>query len=563
MRRESAATGGTCPAEPREHGGVARTPPGGSLGLALILTAASAGLYVATFPPIRIRALAWVALVPLLLALRDASLRRRLGLGLLWTLAVGWGVGTWMPGAVSGYFQQPLVVGIGLFLLVTGAMAAPYYMAFTAAYAPLVARFGVTGPLLAGAAWATAELARGRLLNGAPLYVGNSPWATFGYSQVEITTVIQVASVAGVYGISFVLAAVNAATAEVMGAVVRARHVERRTWMGFALAMGALGLVLGFGRLALRSAGSFAGDAAPVPIAIAQANLGAAARWGFEGPARTFDAYVRLTSEAVDRGHPEIVFWPEVALTVFLEQDAIYGRALAATLDRHDAELVIGAPRAWGPNGTAPYSNSVYLFARDGALAARYDKQYLLPFMEYFPLRLELARRRFGVIREFTPGEHTPPLPTRAGAAGILICNEAFLPHVAGRRIAEGAAYLVNPSNDSWVPDAGFAWQQFDIASLRAVEQRRYLIRVSDSGPSGIVDPFGRVVAHTEALTRDVLLSSVVPTSERSPYGCVGDLFGGGCLLATVLALVRCRRRTASSLIAWSRARTARDDGSA
>ena len=563
MRRESAASAGTSPAESRQNVRLAGMRREGSLGIALVLTAASAGLYVATFPPVRIRALAWVALVPLLMALRDASLRRRLGLGLLWTLAVGWGVGTWMPGAVSGYFQQPLAVGIGLFLLVTGAMAAPYYMAFTAAYAPLVARFGVTGPLFAGAAWAGAELARGRLLNGAPVYVGNSPWATFGYSQADVTTVVQVASVAGVYGISFVLAAVNAAAAEVVGAVVRARRVERRTWMGLAVAMAMLGLVLGFGRLALRSAASLAAGAAPVPIAIAQANLGAAARWGFEGPARTFDAYVRLTSEAFDRGRPEIVFWPEVALTVFLEQDAVYRRALAATLDRHDAELVIGAPRAGGPDGTAPYWNSVYLFARDGTPVARYDKQYLLPFMEYFPLRLELARRRFGGIREFTPGEPTSPLPTRAGTAGILICNEAFLPHVAGRRVADGATYLVNPSNDSWVPDAGFAWQQFDIASLRAVEQRRYLVRVSDSGPSGVVDPFGRVVAHTEALARDVLLSSVVPIGERSLYASVGDLFGGGCVLATVLALVRCRRRTASSLTAWWRARTARDGGSA
>ena len=513
----------------------------GSLAIALILTAASAGLYALTFPPVRARALAWVALVPLLAALRAASLRRRLGLGLLWTLAVGWGVGTWMPGAVSGYFQQPLAVGVGLFLLVTGAMAAPYYVAFAAVYGPLVSRFGVMGPLLVGAAWAGAELVRGRLLNGTSFYVGNSPWATFGYSQAEITSVIQMASVTGVYGISFVLAAVNAAGAEIVCAAVRERRVERPAWMGLALAMGALGLALGFGGLVLRSAESLAKEATPVPIAIAQANLGAAARWGFEGPARTLEAYVRLTSEAFDRGRPQIVFWPEVALTVFLEQDKIYSLAIASALGPDDAELVVGAPRAGGPDGAAPYTNSVYLVAPDGTLVARYDKQYLLPFMEYFPLRLELARRQFGGIREFTPGEPTPPLPTRAGKAGILVCNEALLPHVAAQRVAEGADYLVNPSNDSWVPDAGFAWQQLDIVSLRAVEQRRYLIRVSDSGPSGVVDPFGRVVAHTEALTRGVLLASVVPISERSPYARMGDLFGGACLLTTALALIRCR----------------------
>jgi apolipoprotein N-acyltransferase len=159
--------------------------------------------------------------------------------------------------------------------------------------------------------------------------------------------------------------------------------------------------------------------------------------------------------------------------------------------------------------------------------------------MEYFPLRLEMARRRFGRVREFTPGAPTPPLPTRAGAAGMLVCNEAFLPPVASRRVADGATYLVNPSNDSWVPDAGFAWQQFDIAALRAIEQRRYLLRVSDSGPSGVVDPQGRVVAHTDALTRDVLRATIAPATTQTPYARVGDAFGVACAIAVAVALTR------------------------
>jgi apolipoprotein N-acyltransferase len=109
---------------------------------------------------------------------------------------------------------------------------------------------------------------------------------------------------------------------------------------------------------------------------------------------------------------------------------------------------------------------------------------------------------------------------------------------VAADRVREGAAYLVNPSNDSWVPNAGFAWQQLDIVSFRAVEQRRYLLRVSDSGPSAVIDPFGRVVAHTEALTRDALVAEVVPTTERSVYARIGDAFGVTCAIATALALV-------------------------
>ncbi len=513
--------------------------------VAVALTALSAALYALAFPPASLRALAWLALVPLLLALRGAAWPRRIAIGVLWTLLVGWGVGTWMPGAVSDYFHQPAYVGVGLFLLVTLLMAAPYYAAFALAYGPL-ARGRASAPLLAGAAWAAAELARGRLLNGTLAYVGNSPWATFGYSQIGILPVMQIASITGVYGISFVLVCVNAAVAGAVVAAVERRRLDRDAWSALAVAAATAGAVTVFGFIVIGADDAGPRDAARVPVAIVQGNLGAAARWGSEGPARTLDTYLRLTHDAFDRGAPAIVFWPEAALTFFLEQDDLYRQALGAALRGEDAELVLGAPRAMGADGAGPYTNSVYLVARDGTLTARYDKEYLLPFMEYFPLRVELARRRFGRIRQFDPGAPTPPLATRAGAAGVLVCNEGLLPHVAGRRVAEGAVYLVNPSNDSWVPNAGFGRQQLDIVALRAVEQRMYVLRVSDSGPSAVIDPLGRMVATTAPLSRDVLLASIAPATGRSVYGRVGDAFGMLCIVAVAVALVRPRDRARS-----------------
>jgi apolipoprotein N-acyltransferase len=508
-------------------------------GVDLLATMASGALYALAFPPLRIRVVAWVALVPFLIVVRRAGWRRRLALGVVWTLVSGWSVGTWMPAAVSSYFDQSIAIGIAVFLIVTGCMAAPYYAAFAVAYRPLT-QLGAATPLLAGAAWAAAELLRGRLLNGTLLYVGNSPWATLGYSQAGVLPLLQIAAVTGVYGVSFVVAAVNAALAE----VITAPGPRRVAWIGLASAVGVATLVVIGGAVVLRRGGPAAGPS--VAVAVVQGNVGAAVRWSAEGPARTLATYQRLTRAALADHHPALVLWPEAAVTAFLEQDTAARQAIVATLAGADTELLIGAPRAVGPGGAAPYTNSMYLIAADGALAARYDKQYLLPFMEYFPLRVEMARRRFGRVREFTPGASTPPLPTRAGAAGILICNEAFLPPVASRRVADGATYLVNPSNDSWVPNAGFAWQQFDIAALRAIEQRRYLLRVSDSGPSGVVDPFGRVVEHTEPLTRDVLYADVAPVTERSPYARVGDLFGVGCVLAVAIGLTRAAARAPS-----------------
>lgn len=504
----------------------------------LVATVVSGILYALAFPPLRWRALSWIALVPLLLALRDASWRRRLGLGVLWTLVSGWSVGTWMATAVATYFDQPLVVGIAIFLIVTLGMAAPYYAAFAVAYGRL-ARAGAAVPLLTGAAWAAAELARGRLLNGTLGYVGNSPWATLGYAQAGVPSVVQFASVAGVYGVSFVVAAVNGAVAELLVALIGGRPITRAARIGAASAFGVAAAVVAGGALVVAT--STPPPAAPATtIAIVQGNVGAAVRWSAEGPSRTLETYQRLTRELFATATPDVVFWPEAALTTFVEQEELHRRALASLVGAK-TELVFGAPRAGSPGGGAPFTNSVYVLGADGTLAARYDKEFLLPFMEYFPLRVDFVRRHFGRVREFSPGAPTPPLPTRAGAAGVLVCNEAFLPHVAAARVAAGAAYLLNPSNDSWVPNAGFAWHQFDIAAMRAVEERRYLVRVSDSGPSGVIDPWGRVVAHTEALERATLTATIAPRSARSVYGAVGDAFGLACALAVGAALALLR----------------------
>jgi apolipoprotein N-acyltransferase len=506
-----------------------------------LLTASSAGLYALAFPPLSFKGLAWIALVPLFTALRRQSLGGRLALAWAWSVLAGWGVGTWMPGTVSTYFQQPAIVGWLLWAGVATLMAAPYYMSFAAVYRPLVVRGGAAAPLLCAAAWAAAECVRGRLLNGDLLYVGNSPWATFGYSQAGLGPMVQIASVTGVYGVSFALACVNSALAEAWAA----RRATGRFRVPSVLGAAALtvAIVVGYGLISLRAVARDDPAGPLVKIALIQANLDAASRWDAGGAVRTLDAYSRLTRDALAAQSPAVVFWPEAALTFFLEREPLYQRALGALLGASGAELVVGAPRAEGMGGP-PYRNSVYLIASDGHVRARYDKQYLLPFMEYFPLGVDVVRRHFARVREFTPGAPTPPLPTRLGPAGILVCNEAMLPQLAGKRIAEGAAFLVNPSNDSWAANRGFAQHLFDIASMRAVEQRVYLVRISDSGVSALVDPYGRTVVRTQPLESGIAFASLAPpVPRRSVYGRVGDLFAGLCTAAVAFALLRARRR--------------------
>jgi len=506
-------------------------------------TLLSAGVYVLAFPPFGWRALAWFALVPLLVALRSGDLRARLALGALWTLCTGLGLGSWMPDAVAHYTQQPLFVGWLFLLGLTVLTAAPFYVAFAAVYGP-VSRLSA-GPLFAAAALTAAELARSRLLNGSPIYFGVSPGGSLGYSQAAVLPVVQVAAWTGVYGVSFALAAVNAALADAIVAWRRG-ELDRRVRIGIALAGTIVVGGVASGAAALRHAEDATGPDG-VEIALVQAALDPNTRWGEQGPYSTLEVHLRMTRELLAEHPPEIVFWPEAAVTFFLEQETLYRSAIANLLATSDTELVVGAPRSEGPDGP-PYRNSIYVMDGTGELRGRYDKEYLLPFMEYFPVGIDILRRSFGRLRVFSAGGETAPLPTRAGRAGILVCNEGMLPQFAAERVAAGAEYLVNPSNDGWIPHPSYLGQQFDMVALRAVEQRRYLVRVSDVGPSAIVDPWGRVQGRTEALERGVLRGRIRPMVERSFYGRTGDLFAALCVLATAAGVGWARRGGAQSL---------------
>ena len=123
-----------------------------------------------------------------------------------------------------------------------------------------------------------------------------------------------------------------------------------------------------------------------------------------------------------------------------------------------------------------------------GLQADRSDKRRLLPFAEYFPWQSAgLLRREFGRVREFTPGAPRPPLPTVAGEAGVIVCNEALFPEPARERVLAGATLLLALTNDSWVGEPAYAEQATAMTIVRAIEQRRPLVRASTAGPSLIV----------------------------------------------------------------------------
>jgi apolipoprotein N-acyltransferase len=508
---------------------------------AAVATLVSAGLFTLAYPPFGIRPLAFVCLAPFFLAIGGGGLPRALGLAWLWAVAASCGIASVFPGSIASYYMRPPWFGWAVGILIFTVMASFYYMAFVPVYRILTRRPGLATPLLVAAAWVSVELARGRLFTGTPFFIGN-PWGLLGYTHAS-GALAQVASWTGVYGIGFAIVAVNAGVAGWVAALGDPARSARAAARALALAT-APALVFGLG-------GAWTLHWAPAPsegegfveMAVVQGNVSLGRRWRSDYYGRNLDVYLGLTRQALAQGSPRTVVWPEASMTFFLEEEPIYARAIARVLAPGDAELLAGGPSG---DGEVPPYNSVFRIAPDGSIGARYDKQYLVPFSEYFPFAgLDLVRRRMEGARRFAHGAREGGvLDTRMGRAGMLICNEGMLPEVAGDRVRAGAELLISPSNDNWIVGGGFGEHYLAVVALRAIEQRRYLVRASTAGPSAVVDPWGRILVRTPPRTRHLLLGRVRPETGLSVYGRLGDAFALACVALAAGGLLHALART-------------------
>jgi apolipoprotein N-acyltransferase len=511
-------------------------------------TLSSGALYGLAFPPLRLQFLAWIALAPLLLALRGARVGATLGLMWLWAIAASYSSGHWLPGTVETYYLQPPWVGWLFFFGISTVSAAPYYLPLGLALRRLGPRFENcwSYPWVVGSAWVAAELARARLLNDLGVFISN-PWAQLGYSQVGNATLVQVASVTGIHGVTFALVAASAGAA---GLVLRAVRGELRVAPSLALVSAGVSpalLILAWGSAELVRApepGVVVRDTASV--AVVQGNIGWGARWRPEFYGSNLETYLQLTREAVEGTRTDFVAWPESAMAFFIEREPRYRRSIGRVLSLSGAQLLAGGVRLDGSEESPRYYNTIFAVGADGEIQGHYDKQKLVPFGEYFPLRtIEFLRRRFARVRFFEPGSPDSVLPTRLGPAAVAICNEVMLSELVARRVRAGGEFILNPSNDAWAPEPVFAEQMLDMAIIRAVEQRRWLVRASTTGPSALVDPWGRVVARTSLGERRWIRGTIGLRREQSLYGQLGDSFALGCVAATVVLLLAARRSRA------------------
>ena len=343
---------------------------------------------------------------------------------------------------------------------------------------------------------------------------------------------LQLAAVTGVYGLSLVtvLAAAVPATLGDAGG---------RRWpvVALALALPALSWAAGAARLADAPESIVPG----VRLALVQPNIPQSLKWDPKLASDHLARLAALSGEARVKG-ATLILWPESAVPWSLAQSPEL-RAALGRLAPPGGALVTGAPRVEGKGPTFRAWNSLAAVDPAGRIVATYDKFHLVPFGEYMPFRWLLPFEKLAVgPADFSagPGPRTIDVPG-APPVGPLICYEAIFPGEVVDE-AQRPAWLLNITNDGWFGISSGPYQHFASARLRAVEEGLPLVRVANTGISGVVDLYGRMRARLGLDREGIVLANLPRAAAPTPFARFGNLIVLLCLAVCVAAGLAWRR---------------------
>jgi apolipoprotein N-acyltransferase len=391
---------------------------------------------------------------------------------------------------------------------------------------------GLRALAIVPAAWVATEYARGTWL------LGGFPWVPLGNSQVTVLPVAQLASVLGVYGLSFLVAAVNA------GMTLALLTSGRRRRLAVAATVALPMLVAAWGTWRI-STNALTTVGVEQRVGVVQANIAQEDKWKSEEAHRIFTTHISLT-RALARQGATLVVWPESSLP-FRFNDDEPGRRMLTDLARElSISILFGSDELVG--GTMSY-NSAFLVGPDGVTRAVYRKMHLVPFGEYIPMTEWLRFfpplvETIGGFAPFAAGDSVVMLPIDGHLASTAICYEVVFPWLVAEAVQRGSELLTTITNDGWYGNSSAPFQHFELAAMRAIEQGRYLVRSANTGISGFVDPYGRILRSSGIFEEAVLVADVRLIASRTVYSAIGDAAAFASIAITLAALVMLRRRT-------------------
>jgi apolipoprotein N-acyltransferase len=500
-----------------------------------VLLALASGVTLAlAFPNYNLPLLAWISIALLVLASYGARLRVAPLYGLLqglvfYPICVPWiavvmrqygDVGPWTAAGI-----------LGLLAAAGGVICAVFSWGVA-----LASRKGpMAACLLAPFLWVTLEFLR------ANLPIIGFPWNLIGYAASGNLALVQLTALTGIYGLSFVVAGYGALLAF---AILSGRH---RAWQSVIATTGALILIAFGGRY-------FVPSATPHYVAhLVQTDFAQSYSYPpdwMRVHAGDLDHLERISIDSA-RDAPGVIIWPEAPAPFSLQDPDFAGRARQIARDSGQ-DFLVGV-EDWKHNAAGKWiaTNSAVLLNPLGQRIFTYDKIHLVPFGEYVPLRkwLTFAGKLTADIGDFTPGSEYRVGQLPGGAFVVFICYEAVFPGEVRRFTANGAELLINISNDGWFGRSAAPAQHVMMARVRAVENRRWLLRDTNNGFTVDVDPYGRTVAQLPTDIRGQLDAPYDFRSGLTLYARFGNWLAWLCVLASLaqMGLVIARWKRSAS----------------
>jgi apolipoprotein N-acyltransferase len=519
----------------------------------LALAALSSLLLVLSFPDINLWWLAWVGLAPLFLAVCLKPQPR-----LAQSFVLGWATGAlyfygscwWLtysmihyggiPAPVAYVLLAPPTLVVGLFPALCCLVVARVASRWNTMVALCVAPF----------AWVTCEWAR--------LLVTGQLWNAVGYTQAYQPSVIQSATWGGVYAVGFLILTTNAALAHAL-----LRRNARATLGAVLAALFVAAVIFACARSSSAGVEDGAGSGVAAVVVAVQPNVSP----NFERTKAENDVLVarHLSMSALALGAldsrakqsaapaptsaganaatidpPRVIIFPESPMNFEYARDAEF-RALVGDFARQQHASVLFNSLEPAPAGGA--YNSAVMVNEEGRLVAQYDKIRLLPFGEYVPLPRWLGGGLLGgLVGDFTPGANYTLLPVGDARAGVFICFESAFPSIARTFTDAGADVLINISNDGYLGRTPVLRQHLANAVFRAVENRRTILRVTNTGISARITPRGEILDATDSFQPATRTWTITRAAGgKTFYTRHGDLFVELCAVITALSVALCQ----------------------
>ena len=368
---------------------------------------------------------------------------------------------------------------------------------------------------------------------------------SFGVSLHGAYPLVQIAELGGPTLVALITVSTSWALALLIEAKVLASETGiRRGWAPAFVQVGRLKLILLlsvpfvvgiYGVVRIVQVDEVVASAEKVRVGIVQANM------GLEGKRSDIDEGLKrhrnLTSKLRQQG-AELVVWSETSVAAAIPEEYVaqyYERRVTNDLN---VPAIIGAVLSRDVEGPKGYDlfNSALSVDRKGKITGRYDKHFLQPFGEYLPFG-EL----FPVLYDYSPqsgrftaGQSLESLKIDGHEIATFICYEDIVPSFVNQLMRQGSPeLLVNMTNDAWFGDTIEPWGHMALAKIRSIEQRRFLVRATNSGISGFIDPVGRLLQETPVFEQAAIIEDVAWLKLDTPY----RIFGNFPLILSTIAI--------------------------